>query len=58
VTLSKSILHEQVDYTPYEGMQLTGFPVMTFLRGKQVADHGKFTGSAGDGQYLPRERGS
>ncbi|HBD07534.1 MAG TPA: dihydropyrimidinase, partial [Syntrophobacteraceae bacterium] len=33
VTLTQSILHEQVDYTPYEGFELQGYPVMTILRG-------------------------
>jgi dihydropyrimidinase len=29
VTLTRSSLHEQVDYTPYEGFKLQGYPVMT-----------------------------
>jgi dihydropyrimidinase len=54
VTLTHTLLHENVDYSPYEGTQLTGFPVMTFLRGKLVASQGEFLGSQGDGQYLTR----
>lgn len=55
VTLSHRILHEQVDYTPYEGMRLIGFPVKTFLRGMLVADQGEYIGSPGDGKYLARQ---
>ena len=57
VTISHKLLHENVDYTPYEGMQLTGFPVMTFLSGKMIANQGEFTGTPGDGQYLSRDCG-
>ncbi|MBI4731282.1 MAG: dihydropyrimidinase [Chloroflexi bacterium] len=54
VTLSRSLLHEQVDYTPYKGFELQGYPVMTFLRGKLIVKNGEFTGAAGDGKYLVR----
>jgi dihydropyrimidinase len=54
VILTHSILHEQVDYTPYEGFELQGYPVMTFLRGRLIAENGKFTGKAGEGSYLAR----
>jgi len=58
VTLSKAILHEQVDYTPYEGFELQGFPVMTLLRGNLIVDDGKFIGQAGYGNYLTRQPGT
>ena len=57
VTLSKSILHEQVDYTPYEGFELQGYPVMTLLRGKPIVENGHFIGQAGQGTYLARQPG-
>jgi dihydropyrimidinase len=57
VTLSKGILHEQVDYTPYEGLELQGYPVMTLLRGNPIVDNGKFIGQAGHGNYLARQPG-
>ncbi|MFR3434851.1 MAG: hypothetical protein ACLTSO_02735 [Coprococcus sp.] len=31
VTITKNILHENVDYTPYEGIQVKGWPVMTMV---------------------------
>ena len=32
--LTNSILHHNCDYTPYEGRELTGYPVMTLSRGE------------------------
>jgi dihydropyrimidinase len=52
VTITKSLLHEHVDYTPYEGMKLHGYPEMTILRGKVVVRDGIFQGQKGQGQFL------
>jgi dihydropyrimidinase len=57
VTLTKSILHEHVDYTPYEGFELRGYPVMTILRGRVIVENGVFNGIPGGGQYLSRQLG-
>jgi dihydropyrimidinase len=57
VTLSKSVLHENVDYTPYEGFELHGYPVTTILRGKVVVENGIFHASPGSGRYLVRQPG-
>ena len=54
VTLSTDVLHENVDYTPYEGLELTGYPVKTFLRGQLIVADGEFLGEPRQGQYLPR----
>src|SRR3984893_10170916 len=34
-------LHHGADYTPYEGFEVTGWPVTTIVRGKIVVDSGK-----------------
>jgi len=47
-------LHENVDYTPYEGLAVKGVPVLTISRGKIVAKDGTFVGKAGDGQFVRR----
>ncbi|MFA6941279.1 MAG: amidohydrolase family protein, partial [Clostridiaceae bacterium] len=57
VTLSKNILHENVDYTPYEGIELTGYPVITIARGKIIVKEGIFCGNKGYGKYLNRDKG-
>jgi dihydropyrimidinase len=54
VTVTHSILHENVDYTPFEGLELQGYPTMTISRGTVVARDGQFCGPAGHGRYLHR----
>ena len=56
ITLSTDVLHENVDYTPYEGFELTGYPVKTFSRGKLIAENGEFTGNKAQGQFLARTK--
>jgi dihydropyrimidinase len=48
-------LHENVDYTPYEGMILKASPKLTVLRGELMAANGKFLGSKGTGSYIFRK---
>jgi dihydropyrimidinase len=55
VTITQSLMHHGTDYTPYEGQVVTGWPVMTILRGKVVAEEGKILGEPGDGGFLKRE---
>lgn len=47
-------LHENCDYTPYEGMVLRGWPALTMLRGRVIAQDGCFVGDAGGGHFLTR----
>lgn len=54
VTLTHSMLHEHVDYTPYEGMTLQGYPAVTIRRGEVLVQDGKFVGGKGGGRFLPR----
>jgi dihydropyrimidinase len=56
VTIAKAVLHDDMDYTPYEGRQVTGWPVMTLSRGEVVWDDGKVLAKPGRGRFLPRER--
>ena len=53
-TLTFDMLHENTDYTPYEGMPITGYPVMTISRGEIIVENGRFTGLAGRGRFLKR----
>ncbi len=53
VTLSPAVLHENCDYTPYEGFRLKGYPVLTMLRGRVIVRDGNFVGE-GAGRYLVR----
>jgi len=48
-------LHQQVDYTPYEGFKQTGQGIHVFLRGKQVVQDGKLKSDKPTGIYLSRK---
>ncbi len=52
VTIRNSELHHAVDYTPYEGMKITGWPSVTLSRGKTVWADGQFRGRPGYGEFL------
>jgi dihydropyrimidinase len=54
VTLSRAVLHERVDYTPYDGLELEGYPVLTLARGQVIAADGEYVGQRGRGQFLKR----
>ncbi|MBB44792.1 MAG: hypothetical protein CMM43_01635 [Rhodospirillaceae bacterium] len=46
-------LHES-DYSPWEGHEITAWPIMTILRGKIMVENGVFMGDPKDGKYLKR----
>lgn len=52
VTLTNSLLHHNVDYTPYEGMRLTGWPKLTLSRGEVVCEDGRPAAARGRGKFL------
>ncbi len=54
VKITKQMLHENVDYTPYEGIELTGYPVMTISRGEIIAKNGVCEAKKGRGNYVHR----
>lgn len=57
-TISQKKLHMNVDYTPYEGMTVTGMPALVYARGKRVAEWKKdrmhFVGERGHGRFVKR----
>ncbi len=53
-TISQSLLHHGSDYTPYEGLPVTGWPVMTLLRGQIAAEEGRVLAQPGSGAFLKR----
>src|SRR6478735_316820 len=54
VTISQCLMHHGADYTPWEGYEVTGWPVRTLLRGHTVFEDGKVTGRPGGGEFLKR----
>jgi dihydropyrimidinase len=55
VTIRQEIMHDAMDYTPYEGRQVTGWPVTTISRGEVVWRDGEVMGAAGRGRFLACE---
>jgi dihydropyrimidinase len=56
VTIGHDLIHDGADYTPYEGMDVTGWPVMTMVRGRVIVDDGALVGAKGLGTYLRRDK--
>lgn len=53
--ISKENMHSDVDHTIWEGVELKGYPVMTFSRGRLVFNNGEFLGEPGWGKLLKRK---
>ena len=53
VEVAYELLHDNVGYTPYEGVSLTGWPVTVFSRGRKVVDDGQLLVERGSGEFLP-----
>ena len=55
VTLSQSSLHQNVDYCPYEGWEVGGYPMTVLSRGRIIVRDGEFVGEAGTGRFIARQ---
>jgi dihydropyrimidinase len=53
--LSVATHHMAVDYSAYEGMEITGRVVTTMSRGQVVVSDGELRGAAGHGKFIPRD---
>jgi dihydropyrimidinase len=55
-TLHASSLHSRSDHSPYEGMTVTGWPALTYARGRLVAKDGEpLDVEPGWGRFVPRQ---
>jgi len=55
VTLTNEILQHGADYTPYEGLEIQGWPVRLLVRGKTIMQ-GQSLVARGQGGYQSRKR--
>ena len=53
-TVSADALHDNMDYSPFEGWQITGWPETVINRGQIVIEQGTLKGAPGDGTFIPR----
>jgi dihydropyrimidinase len=58
VTVTNDLLKHGADYTPYEGLEIRGWPVQVLLGGRTIVKDGELTGPESRGRYLPRNRSS
>jgi dihydropyrimidinase len=54
VTITNESMQHTIDYTPYEGLEVTGWPAATIRRGEIVMRDGKVQAEPGSGQFLAR----
>jgi dihydropyrimidinase len=53
-TISAKTHHMRVDYSMFEGIEVTGMPDVVLSRGRVVVERDKFLGRAGQGEFLRR----
>src|ERR1700704_916251 len=53
-TISAKTHHMRVDYSMFEGIEVTGMPDVVLSRGRVVVEADKFLGRAGAGEFLKR----
>jgi dihydropyrimidinase len=54
VAITNALMQHTIDYTPYEGLEVTGWPVATVKGGRVAMRDGKVQAEPGTGQFLPR----
>ena len=52
VTITQALMQHNVDYTPYEGTEVTGWPTATIRRGSVVMRDGIVQAAPGSGRYI------
>ena len=57
VQVTYDILHDNVGYTPYEGMEVTGWPETVISRGRIAIEKGELHVQRGSGNFLERSPG-
>lgn len=58
VTLTNDMLQHGADYTPYEGLDVSGWPVRVLLRGKTIVEGDLLTTPVPAGRYQARQKSS
>jgi len=52
-TVRGDLLHSAAGWTPYEGMELRGRVVQTYVRGRLACENNAVAARPGDGQFIP-----
>ena len=51
--ITNGLMQHAIDYTPYEGLEVTGWPVATIRRGSVVMRDGVVDAAPGSGRFMP-----
>jgi dihydropyrimidinase len=54
VEIDHTKLHSAMDYSPYQGIRVRGFPTWTISRGEVIAERGRPAAQRGRGQLVQR----
>jgi dihydropyrimidinase len=54
MTITNALMQHVIDYTPYEGLEVTGWPVATIKGGTVAMRDGKVQAEPGTGKFLAR----
>ncbi|MCY1665398.1 dihydropyrimidinase [Rhizobium sp. SL86] len=54
-TVTLDMQHDNMDYTPFEGMEINGWPELVMNRGRIVVEKGMLKANAGDGRFVARK---
>ena len=55
VQVTAAGMHDNMDYTPFEGWELNGWPVSVLNQGRMVVDGGELKAKPGDGSFIARK---
>jgi dihydropyrimidinase len=55
VTIRVANLHDNMDFSPFEGIEVTGWPTTVLSRGQVILRDGAMAAARGRGVFLPRE---
>lgn len=53
-TVTAADQRDNMDYTPFEGMELTGIPEIVLNRGAVIVEHGELRAVEGQGRFISR----
>ncbi len=55
VRVTRELVHDNTGYTPYEGRELTGWPITVLSRGDVIVENRELRAVRGRGRFLARE---
>jgi dihydropyrimidinase len=54
-TVTQADQHDNMDYTPFEGLEITGWPVLVMNSGEVIVENGDLKAARGRGRFIARK---